>query len=116
MVHMCSKASYPIKQKSWNICRMNFCLGVCPKFGEILRAPKNGILKEIDLLSFIVKLKYPVLGKKALHRVKRHVLLSVPIKCMSQNFCPGDLRSGKFRDLLITSLWGNMYENAFRFA
>ena len=33
---------------------------------------------------------------------------SVPIKRMSQNFYPGDLRSGQFRDLPIISLRGDM--------
>ena len=33
---------------------------------------------------------------------------SVPIKFVSQNFYPGDPRSGQLRDLLIISLWGNM--------
>ena len=35
-------------------------------------------------------------------------ILSVPVKRMSQNFYPGDLRSGQFRDFPIISLWGNM--------
>ena len=33
---------------------------------------------------------------------------SVPIICMSQNFDPGDLRSGQFRDRPTISLWGIM--------
>ena len=33
---------------------------------------------------------------------------SLPIKCVSQNFYPGDQRSDQFRALPIISLWGNM--------
>ena len=33
---------------------------------------------------------------------------SVPIKCVSQNFNPSDLKSGQFRDLPIISLLGNV--------
>ena len=35
-------------------------------------------------------------------------MLSLPIKWWLRIFCPVDLRSGRFRDLPIKSLWGNM--------
>ena len=39
-------------------------------------------------------------------RTLQDCLVSVPIKCMSQNFYPDELRSGQFHDLPIISLLG----------
>ena len=80
---------------------MKFCEIFGSRAGQVARLGHLTLLKNRNHAMGTVRMG-------SAWNVQDCLVSSVPTKRMSQNFHPGDLRSGQFRDLPIISLWGNM--------